>query len=111
MKPRRSVNSSKVRDFNYHSSMLQISRSQAESFLESLQIVARHDSSNDDWVRYARNRIRHRVIPELKELNPQAISAIVRFWGNPKVANRSFESTRRPNHPRCFYGTGERVAT
>ena len=79
MKPRRSVNSSKVRDLTITRPMLHISRSQAESFLESLQIVARHDSSNDDWVRYARNRIRHRVIPELKELNPQAISAIVRF--------------------------------
>ena len=59
--------------------LLQTTREQAEQFLNSIDITARHDSSNDDWIRYARNRIRHRVTPELKALNPQAIPAIARF--------------------------------
>lgn len=59
--------------------MLQTSRREAERFLQSLNIEARHDTSNDDWARYARNRIRHRITPELNALNPQAVHAIVRF--------------------------------
>ncbi len=59
--------------------MLQTSRKQAERFLQSLNSEARHDTSNDDWTRYARNRIRHRITPELKALNPQAVHAITRF--------------------------------
>ena len=36
------------------------------------------DSTNED-VRYQRNRIRHRIIPELKAINPIVIDAIVRL--------------------------------
>ena len=59
--------------------MLRATHRDAAIFLNSLQIAARHDRSNDDWERYARNRIRHRVIPELQALNPDAINAINRF--------------------------------
>ncbi len=59
--------------------MLNITHSEADGYLRSLGIVARHDASNEDWKRYARNRIRHRVIPELQALNPEAVSAISRF--------------------------------
>ena len=59
--------------------MLQITHREAQDFLHALHIRARHDSTNDDSERYARNRIRHRVIPELQALNPEAVSAIARF--------------------------------
>ena len=79
MKPRRPISAPTRRGLTITRPMLRISRKQAEIFLDSIGIVARHDSSNDDWQRYARNRIRHRVVPELKALNPQAIAAINRF--------------------------------
>lgn len=59
--------------------LLQTTREEAEEYLASINVTARHDSSNDDWTRYARNRIRNRVTPELQSLNPQAITAIARF--------------------------------
>ena len=79
MKHRRSIATTSGRDVVVARPMLQITRRQADCFLNSLQVTARHDASNDDWNRYARNRIRHRVIPELQALNTQAIPAIVRF--------------------------------
>ena len=67
------------REVNIVRPMLRATHQDATNFLNSLQISARHDGSNDDWERYARNRIRHRVIPELQALNPDAINAIDRF--------------------------------
>ncbi|MCY4474134.1 MAG: tRNA lysidine(34) synthetase TilS [Chloroflexi bacterium] len=79
MTHRRSIKITTSRNVVVVRPMLQIARHQADRFLNALHITARHDDSNDDWSRYARNRIRHRVIPELETLNPQAVSAIVRF--------------------------------
>ena len=59
--------------------MLKINRSDVTDFLASSSVLPRHDSSNDDWQRYARNRIRHRVVPELQTLNPGAVEAIAHF--------------------------------
>ena len=67
------------REVNIVRPMLRATHRDAETFLNTLKITARHDRSNDDWQRYARNRIRHRVIPELQELNSNAIDAIARF--------------------------------
>ena len=67
------------RDVNIVRPMLRATHRDAATFLNALEIAARHDRSNDDWERYARNRIRHRVIPELQALNPDAIDAIARF--------------------------------
>ena len=39
------------------------------------------DSTNDD-IRYQRNRIRHRIIPELESINPNVVDAIARLGGS-----------------------------
>lgn len=67
------------RNVNVVRPMLRATHQDVATFLKTLQITARHDKSNDDWDRYARNRIRHRVIPELQALNPNANNAIARF--------------------------------
>ncbi|MXX92450.1 MAG: tRNA lysidine(34) synthetase TilS [Chloroflexi bacterium] len=67
------------REVNIVRPMLSTTHQEAVTFLNALKITARHDGSNDDWERYARNRIRHRIIPELQALNPDAINAIDRF--------------------------------
>ncbi len=79
MKPTRTIESLSGNTFTIVRPLLQTTREQAEQFLNSINVTARQDSSNDDWTRYARNRIRHRVIPELEVLNPRAIPAIARF--------------------------------
>ena len=67
------------RDIKLARPMLSTSRSQVIDFLNSSFIDARHDSSNDNWSKYARNRIRHRIIPELQAINPNSIAAMSRF--------------------------------
>ena len=79
MRPSRSIATPSGRKVNVARPMLGISRTEAVGFLDSSDVTARHDSSNDDWSKYARNRIRHRVMPELREMNPNADSAISRF--------------------------------
>ena len=58
--------------------MLGLHRSDVEEYLRSVGVVARDDSSNAD-LRYARNRVRHTIMPALKELNPAAVDAITRL--------------------------------
>ena len=79
MRASRSMLTPSSRKIKIFRPMLQITHREAQDFLHAIQITARHDSTNDDSERYARNRIRHRVIPELQALNPEAISAIARF--------------------------------
>ena len=75
------------REVNIVRPMLRATHRDAEIFLDILNITARRDKSNDDWERYSRNRIRHRVIPELQALNPDAIGAIARFATTMKSNN------------------------
>lgn len=75
------------RQVNVVRPMLHVTHREAQIFLDTAEINARHDASNDDWERYSRNRIRHRVIPELQELNSDAISAIGRFASIMKSHN------------------------
>ena len=50
--------------------LLDFSREQIEAYLAAIGQTFLQDASNEDLY-YTRNRIRHRVLPELTELNPQ----------------------------------------
>lgn len=58
--------------------MLGLRRSDTESFCETRNVTPQQDESNVDPV-YARNRVRHNVIPELREINPGVVEAISRL--------------------------------
>ena len=49
--------------------LLEISRQEIESYLTKNKIKYRNDSSNSE-VKYLRNKIRHQLMPLLKEMNP-----------------------------------------
>lgn len=49
--------------------LLFATKSEILKFAENKKINFRHDSSNDE-VKYARNLLRHKVIPSLKKINP-----------------------------------------
>lgn len=50
--------------------MLNFSRSEIETYAISNSIEWREDQSNTD-IKYLRNKIRHEIVPKLKELHPQ----------------------------------------
>lgn len=60
----RPLNGSRIRP------LLDFSRKQLEDYLAAIGQVFLQDASNEDLY-YTRNRIRHRVLPELKNLNPR----------------------------------------
>lgn len=55
--------------------LLAVSRGEVAEFLRVRGVRARQDESNRD-VRLSRNRIRHRVLSELRQLNPQVAEAM-----------------------------------
>lgn len=57
--------------------LLDVRRSEIVRYLDDHQLSWREDPSNRSLT-YARNRIRHQVLPELLTINPQAVEAIGR---------------------------------
>lgn len=58
--------------------LLTIGRSDTVAVCEAAGITPREDPTNRS-LRFARNRIRHRVLPELAKLNPEVTTAIARL--------------------------------
>lgn len=58
--------------------LLHESRAGVVGYLEALDVTARHDSTNEANT-YARNRIRHDVLPELELVNAQARTHLAQF--------------------------------
>lgn len=58
--------------------LLDVTKAELLAYLADKELTYCIDSTNDD-VRYQRNRIRHRIIPELEAINPAVVDAIVRL--------------------------------
>lgn len=58
--------------------LLDVTKENLLAYIGTKQISYCVDSTNED-VRYQRNRIRHRIIPELEAINPAVVDAIVRL--------------------------------
>ena len=66
-----------VREGLFVRPLLRISREEIERFLLSLDQPFRRDASNQE-IRFARNRIRQQVLPELKSYNPNLLHTLGR---------------------------------
>jgi tRNA(Ile)-lysidine synthase len=58
--------------------LLDIARADVEAYLAALGVQAAHDASNDSS-EYARNRVRHDVLPALATVNDQVVSHLAAF--------------------------------
>ena len=72
-----------IKQFNgkYFRPILDLTREQIEQYAKENGVPFVKDNTNDD-VKYTRNFIRHKVLPLLTELNPQALQNILRFASN-----------------------------
>ncbi|MCH5151684.1 MAG: tRNA lysidine(34) synthetase TilS [Clostridiales bacterium] len=61
--------------------LLDMTREQIEQYANEHNVPHVEDSTNGD-VKYTRNFIRHKVLPQLTELNPAAVQNILRFADN-----------------------------
>lgn len=57
--------------------LIDATRNEVEAYARERGLLWRDDPSNAD-PSFARNRIRHRVVPELEAINPKALAAILR---------------------------------
>ena len=76
--------------------LLGIGRIDVAVYLEALGLMGegrspRHDASNDDLA-FSRNRLRHRVMPELEALNHRAAEALARFAGHARRDDEALEA-------------------
>lgn len=55
--------------------LLRVTRAEIEAYAREYEVPAVYDSTNDTD-KYRRNRIRHKVLPVLKEINPAFLSAV-----------------------------------
>lgn len=67
-----------IRRDRYIRPLLTISRAQVESYCRQQQLAVVHDETNAD-LRFQRNRIRHRILPELRLINPRVNEALARL--------------------------------
>lgn len=78
--------------------LLFATRKEIDAFLTKKQLTWREDSSNTS-VDYVRNRLRHDVIPVLRDINPQVAAAAFqmaeRIQEVEKIVNQSIETTTR----------------
>ncbi len=58
--------------------LLERSRGEIDSYLDALGIEAREDATNAD-TSFARNRVRRRIVPELRAVNPAATAHLAAF--------------------------------
>jgi len=71
--------------------LLSMRRHEVEDYLESREVVARHDVMNDD-ARFARVRVRKELLPRAIDLvNPAAEDALARVAEAARVATRGLE--------------------
>lgn len=70
--------------------MLACTRSEIEAYCEECGLSYVTDSTNDD-IAYTRNRVRHRVVPELKSINPSLSRAMTRMASHMTEADDYFE--------------------
>jgi tRNA(Ile)-lysidine synthase len=65
--------------------LLAIGRADTLAICEDANVTPREDRSNAD-PKYSRNRIRHKVLPELERINPQAHAALARLADAAAIA-------------------------
>jgi len=71
--------------------LLQVTRTEVEAYLKSLQQDWRRDSSNADLV-YTRNRVRHELLPFLETWNPQLREHLAQMAGLARDEEAWWES-------------------
>ena len=74
--------------------MLMISREEIENYAKENQILWREDASNTSD-KYVRNKIRHQVVPVLKELNPSFLTSFQDTLTHLEEANTLVEDASK----------------
>lgn len=82
-------------DMNIVRPLLSFSRKEIEEYCFENEFMPNNDSSNQD-TRYARNNIRHNIMPRLREINPNVENSLINLAeiaiGNNKIINELMDN-------------------
>ena len=85
----------KLDDMNIIRPLLSFSRKEIETYCMDNELYPNNDSSNQD-TRYARNNIRHNIMPRLREINPNVETSLINLAeiaiGNNKIIDELMEN-------------------
>lgn len=88
--------------------LLCFTREEIERFTTENNVAYREDKSNAD-TKYVRNKIRHKVIPELELINPALIETLYteseQFLELEEIVNQKIEEVKK----HCFFYDGELI--
>ena len=88
--------------------LLEVTRFEVEGYLAALGLEARLDPSNES-LDFDRNRVRHRVLPELRTLNPRADEALARFAASARDDEQALEDWASEDSERIVRYSGRGV--
>jgi tRNA(Ile)-lysidine synthase len=71
--------------------LLNVTRAQIEAYCQEHSLVTREDATNAD-VTYARNRLRHEILPHLETINPQVPRVLAQLGDIAAVDNDYLET-------------------
>ena len=85
----------KLDNMNIIRPLLSFSRQEIETYCMENELYPNNDSSNQD-TRYARNNIRHNIMPRLKEINPNVETSLINLAeiaiGNNRIIDELMEN-------------------
>lgn len=85
----------KLKDMNIVRPLLSFSRAEIEAYCLQNELQPNNDSSNQD-TRFARNNIRHNIMPRLREINPNVETSLINLAeiaiGNNKIIDELMEN-------------------
>lgn len=88
--------------------LLFATRSEIDAFAAGEKIKYREDSSNAE-VKYTRNRIRHRVLPEIEKVNANSVAAITETMTHLGSSSRLIDIYIEKLHSEIFRPAGDSV--
>lgn len=89
--------------------LLGVRRAEAARYLRELGVEARLDATNE-LVTFSRNRIRHRVLPELRSINPRVDDALTRFAALARRDEEALEVWSRREYGRIATAGADQAA-
>lgn len=88
--------------------LLFATRDEIKSYAAGNEIKYREDSSNAE-TKYTRNRIRHKIIPEMQQVNPFFISSLAVTMDHLKSSSEIIEVYIDSLHEKLFRSAGDRI--
>ena len=86
--------------------LLNFSRKEIDDYVQEHDIAYREDQSNAD-TKYIRNKIRHKIIPELETINPSMVDAIINLTRHVRAAENVLQKSVNQAWEKCVSQSGD----